>query len=121
EMLVGQRPFRGKSQVETMHAIIHDLAPPLAEQPPELEEILAKALAKDPKDRYQHAGDLALDLRRFQRAWEMKSLLSQRSGTAAAPRRSVGWVVGAVLILALPAAWWMGRREASPSGENPLA
>src|SRR5439155_413543 len=50
-----------------------------------------------------------------------KSLLSQRSGTAAAPRRSVGWVVGAVLILALPAAWWMGRREASPSGENPLA
>ena len=29
EMLAGTRPFRGKSQVETMHAIIHDPAPPL--------------------------------------------------------------------------------------------
>jgi serine/threonine protein kinase len=52
EMLAGARPFRGTSQVETMHAIISDPAPPLANQPPEMEEILAKALAKDPKDRF---------------------------------------------------------------------
>jgi serine/threonine protein kinase len=59
EMLAGQRPFRGTSQVETMHAIINDPPPPLA-QPPELEDILDKALAKDPKERYQHAGDVGL-------------------------------------------------------------
>jgi Tol biopolymer transport system component len=68
EMLAGTRPFRGKSQVETMHAIIHDPAPPLSSVPPRLQEILEKALEKDPKDRYQHAGDLALDLRRVERS-----------------------------------------------------
>jgi serine/threonine protein kinase len=30
EMLAGRRPFSGKSQIETMHAIINDPAPPLA-------------------------------------------------------------------------------------------
>ena len=52
ELLAGQRPFRGTSQVETMHAIISDPPPPLS-QPPELQDILDKTLAKDPKDRYQ--------------------------------------------------------------------
>src|SRR5262249_35810421 len=42
EMVAGRRPFRGNSQVETLHAIIHDPAPPLS-QLPELEEVLAKA------------------------------------------------------------------------------
>ena len=76
EMIAGQRPFRGKSQVDTMHCIIHDPRPLLSQQPPELNEILDKALAKDPKARYQHAGDLALDLRRLHSAWQSKSLPS---------------------------------------------
>ena len=59
EMLAGQRPFRGKSHVETMNQIINDPAPPLAMVPTPVEEILEKALEKDPKDRYQHAGDFA--------------------------------------------------------------
>ena len=66
EMLAGQRPFRGRSQVETLHAIIND-PPPSLVQPPELRDILDKTLAKDPRERYQHAGDLALDLARFLR------------------------------------------------------
>ena len=119
EMLAGQRPFRGKSPVETMHAIIHDPAPPLAEQPPELDEILAKALAKDPKDRYQHAGDLALDLRRFAQAWASKSLLSMRG---AAPAKGNKRLVTAVLLLGVAgAAWWVGHRGAVGSIDNPLA
>lgn len=64
EMLAGRRPFRGKSPVETMHAIINDPAPPLEGCAPELQDIFDKALAKDPKSRYHHAGDLALDLAR---------------------------------------------------------
>jgi serine/threonine protein kinase len=63
-MLSGRRPFDGTSQVETMHAIIHDPAPPLEGIPPGLGDILERALAKDPRERYQHAGDLELDLRR---------------------------------------------------------
>src|SRR5206468_5937951 len=63
EMAAGRRPFHGKSQVETMHAIIHDQPPPLG-QKPELEQILARALAKDPQERYQNAGELAAELQR---------------------------------------------------------
>lgn len=76
EMLHGAHPFRGRSPAETMNAIIRDPAPPLTNQAPELNEIIDKALAKDPRDRYQHAGDLGLDLRRLQKSWDSKLLPS---------------------------------------------
>jgi len=123
EMLAGRRPFGGTSQVETMHAIINDPAPPLIQYPPELNEILTKALEKDPKDRYQHAGDLGLDLRRFQRAWETGSLPSMRGVDAATPRRRRGWAGAAAVLVsaAACAGWWVGHHGTSVSIENPLA
>jgi Tol biopolymer transport system component len=122
-MLAGARPFRGKSPVETMHAIIHDPAPALAAQPPELQEILDKALAKDPKDRYQHAGDFAVDLRRFQKAWQANSLPSMRGGPEPYGRRRFGWGVTAgvtalLLLAAVVTALLFARRAAS--WVNPL-
>ena len=107
EMLAGQRPFRGKSQIETMHAIIND--PPLAlSQAPELQDILDKTLAKDPKDRYQHAGDVALDLRRF-----LQRPPQARPATSGAVRSSrLPWIAAPVFLLALPLAWWAGQRTA---------
>ncbi|HVH29799.1 MAG TPA: protein kinase, partial [Vicinamibacterales bacterium] len=113
ELLAGQRPFRGASQVDTMHAIINDPPPPLS-QPPELHDILDKTLAKDPKDRYQHAGDLALDLRRFlQRPPEARRA---SSGTGRGGR--LPWIAAAVFLLALPVAWWVGHRTAAPAAET---
>jgi serine/threonine protein kinase len=105
EMLAGKRPFRGKSQVETMHAIINDPAPPLT-QPPELQEITDKALAKDPKDRYQHAGDFGLDLRRFQQ----RPLAARLASAGNKPAHRLAWIAAAVLLLAMPVVWWAGRR-----------
>lgn len=68
EMLGGRRPFDGGSSVEVAHKILNVEPRPLSEAdpaiPPAIDEILAKALAKNPADRYQHAGDLAIDLRR---------------------------------------------------------
>jgi len=121
EMLAGHTPFRGKSHVETVHAIINDAAPPLT-QPPELEEILAKALAKDPKERYQHAGDLALDLRRFKRAWNTKTLASTRSTAAPAQRKWIGWGVAAAIAALLIAGIAAGRMLAPRAAVwvNPL-
>jgi Tol biopolymer transport system component len=122
EMIAGRRPFQRKTPAETMSATINDPVPPLAEQPPELEEILAKALAKNPKDRYQHAGDLGLDLRRLRNAWQAKSLPSMRHTSAAMPKRRWLWLAATiVLILAVPAAWWLGRLKSAGSFENPLA
>src|SRR5258708_12105320 len=91
-MIAGQRLFRGKSQIDTMHGIIHDPRPTLTYRPPELNEILDKALAKDPKDRYQHAGDMALDLRRLRVAWHAKTLPSMgpSMGTVAGADAAAG-------------------------------
>ena len=117
EMIAGARPFRGKSHVETMNAIINTPAPPLEEQAPELQQIVDRALAKEPKERYQHAGDLAIDLRNFQRSLDSKTLLSQRRSQT----KNAGWISAtAVLVFGLPVAWWFGHKQPS-APRNPLA
>ena len=123
EMVAGRRPFRGKSQVDTMHAIINDPAPPLTQQPPELQEIVDRALAKDPKERYQHAGDFGLDMRRFQRAFDAKSLASMRGSAPirSAPPKGARYIAItiAVLLVAAAAATWFGTHRAG-RWSNPL-
>jgi serine/threonine protein kinase len=113
EMLAGRRPFRGTSQVETMHAIMNAPAPPLSE-PPELQDILDKALAKDPRERYQHAGDLALDLRRFLR----RSPEARRPSSGNGQGLRLAWVAATVLLLAIPTAWWAGHGAVSRSAQT---
>jgi serine/threonine protein kinase/Tol biopolymer transport system component len=67
EMLAGRRPFRGGSHAEVLAAILEREPEPLgsirADLPARLQEIVAKALRKDPVDRYQKAEDLLKDLR----------------------------------------------------------
>jgi Tol biopolymer transport system component len=125
EALTGARPFSGKSAVETLHAIINDEPVSAVERnprvPPEAVDILAKALAKDPAERYQHAADFALDLRRARRAFE--SGIS-RPGVRVAPTpahrpRPLLWAGGALAVAALVAgAWLVGRSGARPSGSD---
>jgi len=93
EMLAGRKPFRGASPIETMHAILNDLPPPLAGQPPEVNEILNKTLAKDPRERYQHAGDLAIDLRRLEVQWRTKSLPSMAASARPRVRKPMALAV----------------------------
>ena len=107
EMLAGQRPFRGTSQIETMHAIINNPPAPLT-LAPELQDVLDKTLAKDPKERYQHVGDAALDLRRFLQ----RPPQTRRDISGAVPGRRLPWVAAVLFALALPVAWWAGRRMA---------
>ncbi|MBZ5678124.1 MAG: hypothetical protein LAP61_28090 [Acidobacteriia bacterium] len=118
ELLSGRRPFRGSSQVETLHAIIHNQAPPLAGVSVWIQDILDKALAKDPKERYQHAADLALDLRRSLRV--VPGATGVASVVAPARRRQWLWFGAAGIALVMVAAGWIGRAAWRPS-ENPLA
>ena len=70
EMLVGVRPFQGKSRVQLLWNIVHQTPEPPREidpeVPPELERICLKALAQRRSDRYANALEMAGDLRRFQ-------------------------------------------------------
>src|SRR5947209_9917162 len=68
EMLTGTWPFRGRTAVDVRHAVLHEEPVPLAQArlapvPIRLQQILDKALAKDPRDRYQKIAEFRDDLR----------------------------------------------------------
>lgn len=66
EMITGQAPFSGPNALAVMNArLVCDPAPPRSINPavsPQLQEILWKALARDPETRYSTAMELAWDL-----------------------------------------------------------
>lgn len=66
EMLAGQKPFRGGSPVDTLHAIVHDDPPDLLKADPRLPAALVRivqhCLEKAPEHRFQSASDLAFSL-----------------------------------------------------------
>lgn len=69
EMLTNRRLFRGESEYETLQMVREpDIAPPSAKNsqvPPEVDRIVAKALAPDRDQRYLSGGELARDLDAF--------------------------------------------------------
>ncbi len=66
EMMTGRRAFSGDSTALILSAVLRDQPKPAAEivpgLPRELEKIASRCLQKDPNRRYQHAGDLKIDL-----------------------------------------------------------
>ena len=68
EVITGQRPFNGNRRLVLLQTMEDDPRPPRQLDdhiPRDLETICLKALEKGPTRRYQSAGDLAADLRRF--------------------------------------------------------
>jgi serine/threonine-protein kinase len=68
ELLTGIWAFQGKTVVDVRHQVLHGTPKPIADMrpeptPPKLQEIINKALAKDPKDRYQKISEMRDDLR----------------------------------------------------------
>jgi serine/threonine protein kinase len=124
EVFTGRPAFRGNSTIDTLHAIVHD-DPVRATGlnsllPPEAAEILAKAIAKDPAERYRHAGDFELDLRRLKRALDSNGLPSMRSKVVVGPqsraRKAPLTVTVAAAIYAAFLAGWRLNRVAVPTG-----
>jgi eukaryotic-like serine/threonine-protein kinase len=66
EMLAGRRLFQGESDLETVRQVQSARVPPIRQfnpaVTPEVERVLAKALARDPLARYQSARELGQDL-----------------------------------------------------------
>jgi len=125
EMITGERPFRGKSAIDTLHAITNQDPAPVtqlnSQLPPELADVLSKALAKETSERYHHADDFELDLRRFKRALESNSLIStqtQRPGMLGTGKWGLSvplLLVGAFIVFGVAAiAWLLGRSTVAP-------
>ncbi|MBS1794804.1 MAG: protein kinase [Acidobacteria bacterium] len=69
EMLTGIWAFQGKTVIDVRHQVLHGTPKPLAQMrlneplPPQLQQIIDKALAKQPKDRYQKIATMRDELR----------------------------------------------------------
>src|SRR5229473_3280788 len=95
EMLTGTWPFQGKTSVDVRHAVLHDEPEPLFEArpggaPPQLQRILDRTLAKDPKGRYQKVGELRDDLRAVLREVEAGGARGFEPITPVTPRHLSG-------------------------------
>jgi TolB-like protein/thioredoxin-like negative regulator of GroEL len=93
EMLAGKPPFGGHSPVEVYHAILYDQPPVLTGGPAvaALDRIVHRALAKQPRDRYQTVDAMAQDLR--------AALALGDTGTGAAARALTRLIVPPFRIL----------------------
>ena len=80
EMLAGTWPFRGKTALDVRYAVVYHQPKPIAEARGEdspalrrIQEILDKALAKAPEDRYQRIEDMRADLQEVLRETDSDS------------------------------------------------
>lgn len=133
EMLAGRRPFAGRSVMTVMQAVICDDPPPLREVAPHVSEPLAAivetCLRKAPEARYAHAGELASDLRSFERHssgshWPpLTAEAEPRMAVGRASVRRARWAASAVVSLAmiLGAGYLLSNRSADRSGREAAA
>src|ERR1700749_302792 len=107
EMVRGARPFRGDSTGLVFDSILHRApVPPVRinpDLPAGLEEIINKALEKDPDLRYQHAADMRSDLKRLKRDTDSGHTTAQVAVQSAEAARSktkklrvLSWAIPAV-------------------------
>jgi len=70
EMLTGRLPFSGSSPMEVMNdRLLNHPYPPSKAEPsisPELQEVIYRALERDPQNRYARAGEFAHDLQHLE-------------------------------------------------------
>jgi eukaryotic-like serine/threonine-protein kinase len=89
EMITGQRPFKSEYESALVYSILNETPEPVTAirtgVPMELERIVHKCLEKDPNNRYQHADELIVDLRKVEReltSGKQQSTSEVRSGSA---------------------------------------
>jgi serine/threonine protein kinase len=103
ETVTGKKAFEGKSQVSLIGAILEREPPPIATlqpaSPPALDLVIKRCLAKDPDERWQSAGDLAVGLN-----WLTDPAIASGGQTLSKPaRRSRLWpsVAGVSSLIAI--------------------
>ncbi|MBK7644800.1 MAG: protein kinase [Planctomycetes bacterium] len=112
EMAAARAAFRGETVMEVMDAVIHREPDPLArlraDLPAQFVACVAKALRKEPGERYQTMNDLAADLRHFKRTTDSGLVppAQARGG------QRIALSAAAVAVLAIGG--WLGWRATHP-------
>ncbi len=135
EMLAGRRLFIGNTDLETVHLVQAARIPSLQQLNPhvgpELAEVVARALARDPANRYQSARDFGRDLnailfgaRRPVSSFEIAELvaqpLAQREVDRASRSKDGGSIISSLIEEALFEFVSLGDSGVSQAGSIPL-
>ena len=115
EMAAGAKPFSGATGFEVSAAILHEQPAPLpARVPSSLDQIIRRCLEKDPRGRYQHAGEIRSSLEAAQSETETtrRGPLPSAVERFLGPRLAKAAVAGVVTLLLLAVAFaWSLRRQ----------
>jgi serine/threonine protein kinase len=104
EMITGQLPFKGDYEQAVIYSILND-----EPQPPkslrsdltmELEQIISKALAKKPTERYQQMNELVVDLKKIK-------TITTPSVTIGQSHHTTYMLLGIVLLILLCGVFWI--------------
>jgi eukaryotic-like serine/threonine-protein kinase len=112
EMATGSRPFPQSNGPLLINAILNEQPPPPKEVAPDvpanLENIILKALEKDPARRYQSAAEMYVDLERVAHpsvqgaAWDSNAVATVRADpNSAGGVRSAAWKAGLTVLVVL--------------------
>ncbi|MEO6725405.1 MAG: protein kinase [Blastocatellia bacterium] len=94
EMVTGRQPFTGRNRIEILHAVINANPYPVTEENPQapqpLQELLDRALAKKPKDRFATMAEIREELKALMRGLYLESGIvpSEASATLITPQRA---------------------------------
>jgi len=98
EMLTGQLPFKGDHEQAVVYSILNKEPEPITSLrtgvPAELEQIVFKALAKNPKDRYHYADELLADLQEIYKVLDIKPVWKIRARPRILRRK---WIISPIL------------------------
>jgi eukaryotic-like serine/threonine-protein kinase len=135
EMLAGKRLFVGNTDLETVHLVQSARIPALQQYHPdvgpELSQVVARALARDPANRYQSARDFGRDLnailfgaQRPVSSFEIAELvaqpLAQREVDRASRSKDGGSIISSLIEEALFEFVSLGESGVSQAGSAPL-
>jgi serine/threonine-protein kinase len=135
ELFAGELPFKGVHETALMYEIVNVDAPPMStlrpDIDPELDRVVLECLQKEPSERYQSAGDVSKDLKRFKRESGRQRVsriashtpVSRSVSVSDQPTRRRSWlwpsvtlVLGAVVVFLLLQLWRIKTAPPLPSG-----
>jgi len=105
EMLAGRVPFEGDSAMAVIYQHIHEPPPPIEGLPTQLQDVIDRALSKNPDDRYQHANQMSAEFNEaigIQAESETVLPLQNRTSRSATPTKKQAplWIGAAVFACA---------------------
>ena len=113
EMLTGEHPFQGATNVDILHAILRSPAPRLSDKDSRHQPFLDKCLAKDLADRYQTMKDVVIALRELREGLQLAT--SKPSVTAhTTGHRWPSVAVAGLVVTVVGLVWFLFRDTPRP-------